>query len=317
MPDPHALLGVAKGASAREVKRAYRRLIKANHPDRFAGDEARRREAEETVRRLNQAYRTLLESAPQRFSPRPAIRAAATLQRRFPLFFASVLALGALSVAMVFLYFLMKEKGRHVRVNGVAFSEWEWASAFRPGSTKDEVLALQGAPEKTLGDIWYYGRDWVRFAGGRVASYSNAGKRLRARVPAADRAAYGGKRFVTLGDPPEAVAAVQGQPVKVIEKTWYYGSDWVGFDERGLSRYSNEGGRLKIRLEPGAPVSVKDGARFAVGSSRDELIAIQGTPDRVEGSVWYYGMDSVILEDDVVRTYSNISRKLRVRRAAS
>src|SRR5256885_10712182 len=36
--DPYALLGVAPGASERELTRAYRRLAKQWHPDR-AGDE--------------------------------------------------------------------------------------------------------------------------------------------------------------------------------------------------------------------------------------------------------------------------------------
>jgi len=48
--DPYALLGVAPGASERELARAYRRLAKRWHPDR-AGDDGARRMAE-----LNQAY---------------------------------------------------------------------------------------------------------------------------------------------------------------------------------------------------------------------------------------------------------------------
>jgi hypothetical protein len=33
-PDPYRILGLTRGASLDEVKRAYRRLAKANHPDR-------------------------------------------------------------------------------------------------------------------------------------------------------------------------------------------------------------------------------------------------------------------------------------------
>ncbi len=32
-PDPHAILGVARGASPDEIRGAYRRLVRANHPD--------------------------------------------------------------------------------------------------------------------------------------------------------------------------------------------------------------------------------------------------------------------------------------------
>src|SRR5258705_8902485 len=32
-PDPYRVLGLARGASADDIRRAYRRLVKANHPD--------------------------------------------------------------------------------------------------------------------------------------------------------------------------------------------------------------------------------------------------------------------------------------------
>src|SRR5258706_7312915 len=32
-PDPYRVLGLARGASPDDIRRAYRRLVKANHPD--------------------------------------------------------------------------------------------------------------------------------------------------------------------------------------------------------------------------------------------------------------------------------------------
>jgi hypothetical protein len=63
--DPYALLGVAPGASERELARAYRRLAKRWHPD-YAGDAGARRMAE-----LNQAYELarLERRAPRRRGP--------------------------------------------------------------------------------------------------------------------------------------------------------------------------------------------------------------------------------------------------------
>ena len=56
----YATLGVEEGASATEVRNAYRRLARVHHPDRFAplGDEAVK-QATETFQRIQRAYETL------------------------------------------------------------------------------------------------------------------------------------------------------------------------------------------------------------------------------------------------------------------
>ena len=54
----HELLGVAPGAPAAEVKRAYRQKALAYHPDRL--DPFLRAHGEEVMKLLNRAYRALL-----------------------------------------------------------------------------------------------------------------------------------------------------------------------------------------------------------------------------------------------------------------
>jgi DnaJ like chaperone protein len=56
-PDPYSVLGVARGADERTVKRAYRKLISEHHPDRL-GDlpEDLRRRAEQRASEINAAY---------------------------------------------------------------------------------------------------------------------------------------------------------------------------------------------------------------------------------------------------------------------
>jgi molecular chaperone DnaJ len=59
--DFYAILGVPKGASATEIKKAYRRAAKDNHPDRHPGDAA----AEKRFKEMGEAY-SVLSDAEQR-----------------------------------------------------------------------------------------------------------------------------------------------------------------------------------------------------------------------------------------------------------
>jgi hypothetical protein len=57
--DCYAILGLRPGATLSEVKKAYRRLVKEWHPDRYAHDAERRRHAERVLKTVNLAYESL------------------------------------------------------------------------------------------------------------------------------------------------------------------------------------------------------------------------------------------------------------------
>jgi DnaJ domain len=67
--DPHAVLGVAPGASADELTASYRELAKRWHPDRGGGPERQRRMAE-----INSAYELLRSELWQARHARPPRR---------------------------------------------------------------------------------------------------------------------------------------------------------------------------------------------------------------------------------------------------
>lgn len=62
MKDYHSILGVAKGASEEEIKKAYRKLAMKYHPDRHQGQDAVAAEAK--FKEVKEAYETLTSPQP-------------------------------------------------------------------------------------------------------------------------------------------------------------------------------------------------------------------------------------------------------------
>src|SRR3954470_16864378 len=64
MGDPiaraYAAIGVRRGASARELKQQYKRLVRTWHPDRWINDPLAHAEAATRMRLINDAYATLV-----------------------------------------------------------------------------------------------------------------------------------------------------------------------------------------------------------------------------------------------------------------
>ena len=55
MRDPFSILGVTREASDDDIKKAYRKLARENHPDKFT-DPVERGRAEERMKEINAAY---------------------------------------------------------------------------------------------------------------------------------------------------------------------------------------------------------------------------------------------------------------------
>lgn len=55
MKDYYKVLGVSRKASQEEIERAYRKIVRENHPDLYPGD----KEREERLKMANEAYRVL------------------------------------------------------------------------------------------------------------------------------------------------------------------------------------------------------------------------------------------------------------------
>ncbi|HEV3139521.1 MAG TPA: DnaJ domain-containing protein [Vicinamibacterales bacterium] len=75
----YAVLGLRPGCSRRDIKQQYKAMVRKWHPDRYAGDAVGFVEATAHMRRINEAFATLVDAArvreatpPPRTAPDPA-----------------------------------------------------------------------------------------------------------------------------------------------------------------------------------------------------------------------------------------------------
>lgn len=64
MKDPYEVLGLSKGASEEEVKKAYRELVQKYHPDKYVGNPLEDL-AQEKMKEINEAYDAIIKNKGQ------------------------------------------------------------------------------------------------------------------------------------------------------------------------------------------------------------------------------------------------------------
>jgi phage baseplate assembly protein gpV len=343
------VLGVEPGASLEEVKEAHRDLVKVWHPDRFADDPRLQRKAQEKLKDINQAYEQILPDAlpalpdpavephwpESRFAPEvrnqgPDATAADSepppepVRRRWGFSPQVAAAFALLGVTALIVVAVARNDDAHRTTAADSSSSRETTDAledapievptFTLGSTQEEVLSVQGTPTSVEGGRWLYELSSVEFAGGKVEGYANVSRNLHVRVePSSDAAGARARGTFTLGSTEDEVLAVEGTPTSVEGRRWRYDSSSVDFVDGKVESYDNAAHNLHVRVNPKSDASVaRARGTFTLGSTEDEVLAVQGTPTSIEGERWTYDSSSVSFSNGRVEAYANETQTLHL-----
>jgi len=286
--DCYAILGVTPDADWKALRARYRRLIGQWHPDRFSSDATEKTIAEERSKQITLAYQALeqyhrdhgalpplgVTAVPdpgaQRVSEdRPSATASAPTaepnaaagkpaKRKPRHLYRLAFSLAVPIAAAYFVQDYIDEPEPSRPEPAERASEPEVASqrtpvpedpqpsgGIRVGSTLGEVYAIQGVPNTTEGDTWYYGKSQIRFDKGRVISWEehlDHPLRIDRR-----RVVLLHERLFGVGSTKDEVRAIQGAPVAETGSVWYYGSSKVYF-ERGYVVHWEESPMQPLRV---------------------------------------------------------------------
>ncbi len=120
-----------------------------------------------------------------------------------------------------------------------------------------------------------------------------------------------GLGFFTIGSTKDEVLAVQGTPESIIGEAFSYGYSRINFANGRVKGWSDISKVLKIKMLPTSEVQPK--GYFSIGSTKDEVLVEQGTPESIIGEAFSYGYSRVNFADGRVKNWSDISKVLKVK----
>jgi DnaJ-like protein len=274
----YATLGVGPDTEWKALRARYKRLIGQWHPDRYTSDGSAREMAEEHSKQITIAYQALEryyrdhgvlpppgpaqtpEGEAMKRSDAPGAHARhaggaaaaarhgepaqAVTGRRYNVF----ILLSALIVAAYGAYLYSEEQASEAAAAAERARLEEAADAatratensresggISAGATLGEVYAIQGIPTQTQGDTWHYGKSSIRFAQGKVVSWTqHPDNPLRI---ARDQPIELHEGVFDIGSSKDEVRSIQGTPVTESEAVWDYGPSRVYFENNRVVRW--------------------------------------------------------------------------------
>lgn len=127
--------------------------------------------------------------------------------------------------------------------------------------------------------------------------------------PKQERRLVFNKGFFTIGSTKDDVLIAQGTPKSITGNTFGYDYSTVYFQNDRVIGWSNISRNLRVKMYSNSSTTE---SYFTVGSTKDDVIKIQGTPDNITGNTFGYGYSTVYFQNNQVKSWSNISNNLKV-----
>jgi outer membrane protein assembly factor BamE (lipoprotein component of BamABCDE complex) len=283
----YAVLRVTHDTDWTALRARYKRLIGQWHPDRFPADGSERELAEEQSKQITIAYQALERYyrdhgvLPPMEQPQAAVEPAASAARD------AGAATGAMAGAPA------RESARPV-----------------PGRRQRAFIVLCSIVTASFA-AYHYSDEGARALFGTNADSASLDSHSEPPPSRGDDAQQSGG--ITEGSTLGEVYAIQGIPTLTEGDTWHYGKSTIRFAQGKVVSWTQHPDN-PLRIARDQPVELREGV-FNVGSSKDEVRLIQGTPVSETETVWDYGTSRVYFEHNrVVRWESSTLQPLHVPR---
>jgi hypothetical protein len=297
----YRILGIQPGASWKQLRQAYKKMVNVWHPDRFQQDARQKKLAEEKTKEITQSYQELAGYY-KKFGalPLPVEQVATPVADKHTAGTASTPA---------------ENHASETAPPEAAYAEpVPGASSPRASKWRTRAVAL----------LALFGSAYLiaQVASWQPADNAPPSEEYAGHEPKTTHEAESidvnteppAEKHFSVGSSLGEVYAIQGVPTRTGQDVWYYGDSKVHFSE-GKVLYWEErhGSPLRVSIVP--HTGETPASYFGRGSTKEEVLAVQGVPDRDAGSVWDYGLSRVYFEKDrVTKWYESQLDPLRVRR---
>ena len=279
------ILGIQPGATWEELRRTYKKLIRAWHPDRFQQDNSRKQLAEKKAKEITQAYNELAEYH-KKYGVLP-------LQAEIP------------SVPNAGDHASRSAHGTDTVVDdkNIASPIANTVSSKRQGRRQHKHASRTATAAALAGTIYFAWQllPWELFDAPPEKTPPQETVDIQQEQENLNdhHSATANDKYFSVGSQLGEVYAIQGVPTKTEKDVWYYGKSKVYFTKGRVTRWEENAEHL-LRTRINVLGNLSGAAFFGKGASKEDVLSVQGAPDRNAGNVWEYGPSRVYFDNNRV-----------------